>query len=416
MSAACFYFEVHQPYRVRPYDAFQIGVHHDYFDERLNREIMRRVASRCYLPANDLIARLIERTDGRFRVAYSITGVALEQMEAHAPEVIESFQRLVATGAVELLAETYHHSLAALHDPLEFREQVVLHERRLQSLFGVTPRVFCNTELIYDDRIGRELAELGYAGVLAEGADDILGATRSPNLVYRAPACPLALLLKNYRLSDDIAFRFSDPRWGHHPLSASTFAGWVRRAARGGDSVNLFMDYETFGEHQRAESGIFTFFEALADTLLRDPSFRFQTPSEVIASCAPSEELSFPRTVSWADAERDLSAWQGNEMQRRALSRAYQLGERIRRSAQSELLAQWRRLTSSDHYYYMCTKWFADGDVHTYFSPYESPYEAFINFSNALADLETCVEQLAQRAALETAPPQAAQLVAPEIV
>jgi alpha-amylase len=425
MTAVCFYFEVHQPYRVRPYDVFQIGTRHDYFDDRLNREVIQKVARRCYLPANEAMLRLIERSEGRFRVSYAITGVALEQLQAHAPEVIESFQRLVDTGAVELLAETYHHSLSAVfcsqaeppgstYGKDEFREQVAMHTKLMQSLFGVTPQVFSNTELIYDDQIGREIADMGCLGVLAEGADDILGSSKSANLVYRAPGSQLALLLKNYRLSDDIAFRFSDRSWDHFPLDAQTFASWIRRAGHGGHSVNLFMDYETFGEHQWSETGIFKFLDELPEAVLADSDWSFKTPSEVIASSLPVAELSFPRTVSWADAERDLSAWQGNQMQTRALARAYELGERIKRGNHPALLALWRRLTTSDHYYYMCTKWFGDGDVHAYFSPYESPYEAFINFMNALSDLEGSVQGAEKITLIERAPvsPQIALPVA----
>jgi alpha-amylase len=390
MTAVCLYFEVHQPYRVRAYDVFQVGKNHDYFDDKLNREIMQKVARKCYLPANAAMLRLIERFEGRFRIAYSLTGVALEQMKAYAPEVIESFQKLVKTGAVELLSETYYHSLAAIDDPLEFRAQVAQHTRLMQSLFGVTPSVFRNTELVYDDNIGRQLALLGYKGVLTEGADDILD-WRSPNYVYSAPDSGLGLLLKNYKLSDDIAFRFSNRAWPDFPLTVDKYAGWLHALRGKADTINLFMDYETFGEHQWAETGIFSFLNDLPEALLADPDFCFKTPSEVLASTQPVAELSFPRTVSWADSERDLSAWTGNDMQTKAMARIYALGERIKRRNNPALLALWRKLTSSDHFYYMCTKWFADGDVHAYFSPYESPYEAFINYMNAVSDLEESV-------------------------
>jgi alpha-amylase len=379
---------------------FQVGKNHDYFDDKLNREVMQKVARKCYLPANAAMLRLIERLEGRFRIAYSITGVALEQMKAYAPEVIDSFQKLVATGAVELLSETYYHSLASLHEPAEFEAQVAQHTRLMQSLFGVTPSVFRNTELVYDDALARQLAQLGFKGVLAEGADDILGG-RSPNYVYSAPDTGLAgprsdehglgLLLKNYKLSDDIAFRFGDRAWAGYPLTTDKYVGWLHALGGKADTINLFMDYETFGEHQWAETGIFKFLDALPEALLAAPDFCFRTPSEVLASTAPVETLSFPRTVSWADSERDLSAWTGNDMQTRAMARVYALGERIKRRNNPALLALWRKLTSSDHFYYMCTKWFADGDVHAYFSPYESPYEAFINYMNAVSDLEESV-------------------------
>lgn len=407
MPAVCFYFEVHQPYRVRPYDVFQVGRSHDYFDEKLNREIMQKVARKCYLPANAAMLRLIEQHEGQFRVAYSITGVALEQMKAYAPEVIESFQKLVATGAVELLSETYYHSLASLYDLSEFRAQVAQHTRLMQSLFDVTPRVFCNTELIYDDDLAREVKALGYKGILAEGADDVLG-WRSPNYVYEAAQTGLGLLLRNYRLSDDIAFRFSNRGWPDFPLTAEKFARWVHQLSGRGDTVNLFMDYETFGEHQWSETGIFSFLEHLPAALLANSEWSFQTPSEVLSSAPRIGPLSVPRTTSWADQARDLSAWSGNDMQNRAIARIFALGERIKRRNNPALLALWRKLTSSDHFYYMCTKWFADGDVHAYFSPYESPYEAFINYMNALSDLEESVlASTAKPSHFEAIPPAA---------
>jgi alpha-amylase len=402
MPSVCLYFEVHQPYRVRHYDVFQIGRNHDYFDEKLNGDMMRKVADKCYLPANATLMRLIERYKGDFKVAFSFTGVVLEQMKLYAPEVLESFQELVATGCVELLGETYYHSLSSLYDISEFREQVAMHGRLMKRLFNKTPTVFRNTELIYDDRIGREVAKLGYRAMLAEGADDILG-WRSPNHVYKAPSTAqaggkgeLSLLLKNYRLSDDIAFRFCDRNWSDYPLTTDKFAGWVHQMSDSADTVNLFVDYETFGEHQWAETGIFEFLEQLPEAILSNPSWSFKTPSETIDAHPAVGTLSYPRTVSWADAERDLTAWRGNEMQNRALERVFILGERIKRRdhpAQPGLLALWRKMTISDHFYYMCTKWFSDGDVHAYFSPFESPYDAFINYMNALTDLEEIIHQ-----------------------
>jgi len=392
MPSVCFYFEVHQPYRVRPYDVFQIGRDHQYLDEKLNAEVMQKVARKCYLPANQLMLDLIDRYEGRFKVAYSLTGVGLEQMHSYAPEVIESFQRLVATGCVELLAETYHHSLASIYDLAEFREQVAIHGRLMRSLFGVKPTVFRNTELVYNDDIAREVAKLGYLGMLAEGADDVL-AGRSPNFVYRSAGGELGLLLKNYRLSDDVAFRFSNGAWPEWPLTADKFARWIHGTGGDADTINLMMDYETFGEHQWQETGIFAFLEHLPGALLEHPDWSIKTPSETLEAYAPVETLPYPRTTSWADVARDLSAWNGNEMQARAIERVTTLGDRIKRRKDSAMLALWRKLTTSDHFYYMSTKWFGDGDVHAYFSPYESPYEAFINYMNALTDLEKQVDK-----------------------
>jgi alpha-amylase len=391
MASVCFYFEVHQPYRLRPFDIFQVGKQHEYFDDRLNCDLMRKVARKCYVPANEALLRLIERHEGRFRVAFAITGVALEQMHSYAPEALESFQELVDTGAVELLGETYYHSLASLYDRAEFREQVTMHSDLMESLFGVRPSVFRNTELIYDDALAREVAALGFRGVLAEGADDVL-AGKSPNHVYTADDTQLALLLKNHRLSDDIAFRFSNQGWENFPLTADKFARWIHEAHDQADTINLFMDYETFGEHQWSETGIFQFLDQLPAAVLAHPDFGFRTPSEVIASAPNLGPLHFPRTVSWADSERDVSAWAGNDMQQRAIARVYELGARVKQSRPA-LLSLWRKLTTSDHFYYMSTKWFGDADVHAYFSPFESPYEAFIAYMNVLSDLEARLDQ-----------------------
>lgn len=382
MPSVCFYFEVHQPHRVKPHDAFRMGEPYDLFDEKLNREIMQKVAAKSYLPANEAMLRLIDQHDGKFRVAYSVTGVVIEQMRRWAPEVLASFKRLAATGAVEFIAETYYHSLAALYERDEFAAQVKDHVALVQDVFGQTPRIFRNTELIYDDAIGELAADLGYDAVLAEGVDDILD-WRSPNFVYGTSSGRAKLLLKNYRLSDDIAYRFSNREWENFPLTAQKFAEWVHQIS-GGDTLNLFMDYETFGEHQWADTGIFDFLHHLPDEILEHDDWDFATPSELIARYPVRENLSVGRTTSWADVERDTSAWRGNSMQDRAIAEIYELGQEIKRRNNPALLSLWRRLQTSDHFYYMCTKWFADGDVHAYFSPFESPYEAFISYMRVL--------------------------------
>ena len=390
MPSVCFYFEVHQPYRLKPYGALQVGRDHDYFDDKLNREVLRKVASKCYLPANESMRQLIERTDGRFRISYAMTGVAIEQMKRYAPEVLDSFVRLVKTGAVELVAETYYHSLAALYDKDEFREQIDLEMKLIESEFGQTPRVFRNTELIYDDEIGQLISDLGFAAILVEGADDVLD-WRSPNFVYRVPGRETKLLTKNYKLSDDVAFRFSNQAWAEYPLTADKFARWIHAHSGAGDVINLFMDYETFGEHQWKETGIFEFLERLPDLLFTHPQWGIVTPTQVVDRYPALGDLSFPRTVSWADEARDISAWRGNEMQQRALAEIYALGPAIKRRNNSHLLALWRRLQTSDHFYYMATKSASDGDVHDYFSPYEGPYDAFIHYMNVMKDLNRSV-------------------------
>lgn len=386
MAAICFYFQVHQPYRLRHYTFFDIGANSWYEDENANCGILLKVARKCYLPMNALLLRLIRRHEGQFKVSFSISGTALDQFETYAPEVIQSYRELVATGCVELLSETYNHSLAFLYSPDEFREQVRLHDDRIEELFGVRPTSFRNTELIYNNALARTVEEMGYKAILAEGADHVLG-WRSPNFVYRPSGCDsLRLLLKNYRLSDDIAFRFSNRDWPAYPLMADTFAEWLHRIKGNGDVVNLFMDYETFGEHQWADTGIFEFMRALPDAVLRDPDFDFLTVSEAADRYPVRAELDVPNHISWADAERDLSAWLGNDMQKDAFRALYECLGLVKYVNDPELDEAWRRLQSSDHLYYMGTPRSSDGDVHKYFSPYRSAMEAYTNFMNILAD------------------------------
>jgi alpha-amylase len=387
MASVCFYFEVHQPFRLRRYSVFDSDT--NYFDEYKNAEICRKVAQKCYLPTNRLMLDLIRRYGKAFSISYSITGVALEQFQRWAPEVIDSFRALVDTGQVELLAETYYHSLAFLYSRDEFREQVQAHTAKIGETFGLRPRVFRNTELIYNNDLAHFVQGLGYIGICAEGADHILG-YRSPNYVYRPIGAErIGLLLKNYRLSDDIAFRFSDRHWAEWPLKAEKFAQWVDQVNGNGFVVNLFMDYETFGEHQWADSGIFDFMYHLPEHVLKCPDNNFMTLSRAIQTYTPAGELDVPHMVSWADMERDLSAWLGNAMQSNALHELYRLEEAVKASGDPQLLHDWRRLQTSDHFYYMCTKWFADGDVHKYFNPYESPYDSYINFMNCLDNVRS---------------------------
>ena len=382
MASVCFYFQVHQPFRLRRFSVFEREPR--YFDEERNRQICRKVAKKCYLPANAVIEELIKRHEGQFRVAYSLTGAIIEQFRLYAPEVIESFQRLAATGAVEFLSETYHHSLSFLYSRDEFAEQVAQHRALMQELFGQTPRVFRNTELIYSNEVAATAAEMGYRVVICEGADHLLG-YRSPTYLYTPPGdVATTLLLKNYRLSDDIAFRFGNRGWNEWPLTADKFAAWI--AAVTGHVVNLFIDYETFGEHQWEDTGIFEFLRHLPEHVLTAGS-DFKTPSECAAAYPTSGHYDVPHAISWADTERDLSAWLGNAMQSNALHELYRLEPAIKQYGDPDILDDWRKLQSSDHFYYMCTKYFADGDVHKYFNPYDTPYDSFINFMNVLDNL-----------------------------
>ncbi len=385
----CLYFQVHQPHRLRRYRVFDIGTAHGYFDEEQNQHIVRRVADKCYVPATQLLTELVRRSDGRFKVALSLSGSVLEQLEAWAPDALAAFQEAVGTGGVELLGETYHHSLSALADPDEFRAQVARHADTILRLFGRRPTVFRNTELIYDDAIAPLVRRLGYQAMLVEGAERVLG-WRSANYVYEAASAPgLKLLPRHYRLSDDVGFRLSKRDWDGWPLTADTYAAWI--AASGGASAHLFMDYETLGEHQWAETGIFAFLRQLPAELERR-GIRSVHPGELAQRSAVGT-LSFPTTTSWADVERDTSAWLGNRMQRAAHERLYRVGQLVAAAGDPARLEAWRRLTTSDHCYYMCTKWFADGDVHKYFNPYESPYDAFVAFMNVLSDLEQRAEE-----------------------
>jgi alpha-amylase len=326
----------------------------------------------------------------KFKISYSLSGVLLEQLEAYYPEVIESFKKLVKTGNVEILDETYHHSLAFLYSKEEFKEQVMMHNKKIKSLFKFTPKVFRNTELIYSNEIAKYVEEMGYKGILAEGVDHVLQ-WRSPNFVYRPKGSKISLLLKNYRLSDDVAFRFSEKTWKEHPLTVEKYSQWINSVNGNGNVINLFMDYETFGEHQWASTGIFKFLKHLPNELLKHPDNNFMTPSEVIDAYQPKGELDIHNLISWADVERDLSAWLGNNMQKSAIQKIYELEKQIKQKGDKELLDRWRKLQTSDHFYYMCTKWFNDGDVHKYFNPHESPYEAFISFMNIVNDLNSRV-------------------------
>jgi alpha-amylase len=386
------YMHVHQPLRVRQYSIFDTAERHDYFDEqdqqtdRNNERVLRKVADKSYRPMNALLEKLLAKHP-EFKISLSITGTFIEQAEKWTPDVLDSFKRLVATGQVEIVAETYYHSLAFFYSLEEFERQVEMHRHKIRELFGVETAVFRNTELSYNDALAQWADQYGFKGILAEGWDPILQ-WRSPNHIYRPPNTEsIKLLLKNYRLSDDLAFRFSNKDWAQWPLSADTYSDWMHASSADSPLVNLFMDYETFGEHQWADTGIFEFFESFVGKWLDNPDNTFYTTSEAIDCHQPVGELSMPETVTWADSERDLTAWLGNDMQQEALRHLYALEEQILRTEDDTLISDWRKLQTSDHVYYMCTKWFTDGDVHAYFSPYESPYDAFLYFMNALRDV-----------------------------
>jgi alpha-amylase len=386
MRSICLYFQVHQPYRLRTYRFFNIGQDHHYYDEYQNRHIIRRVAEKSYLPANKLMLDLIREFGSAFRISYSISGTALDQLQTYVPEVIDSFRQLADTGQVEFLAETYGHSLASLGKKEEFIRQVEMHRNKIEALFGVKPVTFRNTELIYSDQIGETVAGLGFHTMLTEGAKHILG-WKSPNFMYCNKINPkLKVLLRNFRLSDDLTFRFSNQDWSEWPLTTDKFVKWLNATDPKEEVVNLFLDYETIGEHQWEETGIFDFFRYLPATVFGQSDFGFHTPEDLYHKLQPMAAISVPYAISWADEERDLTAWLGNELQDEAFAKLYACEEKVQKINNKELLKDWQYLQTSNHFYYMCTKWFSAGEVHKYFNPYGSPYDAFINYMNVLCD------------------------------
>lgn len=392
MKAICFYFQIHQPFRLKRYRFFDIGNDHYYYDDFANDDIITRIARNSYIPAAESLLRMIEDTKGAFRCAISVTGSALEQIEQHVPEFLDLLKKLADTGKVEFLAETYDHSLASLTDPEEFRIQVELHTAKIKELFGQTPKVFRNTELIYSDEIAPQILDMGFKGCITEGAKHILG-WKSPNYVYCAASAPkLKLLLKNDKLSDDISSRFSETNWNEYPLTADKYISWIADTPQEEQVFNLFMNLETFGEFQRHETGIFQFLEALP-RFAAERGVEFITPSEAVKTFKAIDQIAVPFPMSWADEARDTSAWLGNKLQGEAFNKLYSIAERVRLCDNRQLKQDWGRLQASDHLFYMSTKHFADGSSHAAFSPYETPFQAFTNYMNVLADFIVRVEE-----------------------
>jgi alpha-amylase len=388
MPSICFYFQVHQPFRIKNYSFFEIGKSPFYEDDKKNEEILNKVAEKCYLKTNRKMLELILRHEGRFRISYSISGTAIEQFEKYRPDVLQSFIDLANTGCVEFLSETYSHSLSFIYSKSEFQRQVRKHSDMIMKYFNQKPKVFRNTELIFNNELAAYIENLGYKGIVCEGVDNLLGG-RTPNFLYKSPNTEnIKLLLKNHRLSDDIAFRFSDKGWKEFPLTVDKYKQWIFNVAGCGETINLFMDYETFGEHQWESTGIFDFIDHLPDQILQHPDFNFKTPSEVIDTYPIRDVYDAHNFTSWADTERDLSAWLSNSMQKEAMKKIFSLENDIHLSGNPGLLNVWERLQTSDHFYYMCTKFWNDGDVHKYFSPYDSPYDAYLYYMNVFSDLE----------------------------
>ena len=397
MRAICLYLHMHQPIRYREYSIFNVGndsnYYNDHYDGRQSNErIFKKVTEKSYRPMLNLLSKKMQEHPD-FKISLSITGTWLEQAEKWAPELIEQIRQMVERGQAEIIGETYYHSLAFFYNRDEFEQQVDLHASKIKSLFGDTPQAFRNTELAYNDELAQWAESKGYQVILAEGWDKILD-WRSPNHVYRPVGCQnLKLLLKNYRLSDDIAFRFSDRKWKAWPLTVAKYQNWLNMDCLRGNLINLFMDFETFGEHQWRDTGIFKFMEHFIDSWLSEYENKFLTVSEAANLSAPADEISMPETVTWADTERDLSAWASNAMQGSATNDLYNLHDAIINTNSPELIADWRHLTTSDHVYSMCTKYWHDGDVHAYFSAYASPYESFMYYMNVLRDIEYRLSQ-----------------------
>ena len=406
MTAICFYFQVHQPKRLRKYSYFDIGNSHYYEDDDANREIFLKVANKCYIPACKLFLELINKYPALFKIAFSLSGVFIEQCRRFKPEVLELFKKLVATGQVELLNETYYHSLSFVFSPEEFKRQVTMHQQLMLDEFGYQATTFRNTELIYNNALAQTIETMGYSTILAEGADKILG-WRSPNYVYRPKDCSkIKVLLRNYALTDDIAFRFSEKNWCEYPVRSDKYAHWLHSLHGQADLINLFMDFETFGEHQWEASGIFDFLYNLPDHTLRHPEYSFITPREATLKFSAVASLDVPHFVSWADIDRDLSAWRGNHLQEDALQAVYALAGDVYELHDPFLTDTWRSLLTSDHFYYMCTKYAADGDVHKYFSPYGNPYEAYINYQNVISDFAIVLQERKKQLTSNSAAPQ----------
>ncbi len=389
MKSICLYFQIHQPFRLKRYRFFDIGKDHYYYDDFANDDVITRIARNSYLPVVESMKEMIEASNGQFKAAFSISGVALEQLEMYVPELIDALKSLAQTGCVEFLSETYSHSLSSLSEVEEFRAQVKAHDEKIYTLFGQKPKVFRNTELIYSDEIAGMIAGMGFKGVITEGAKHILG-WKSPNYLYNSMAAPkLKMLLRNEKFTDDIARRFSDYEWSEYPLTAEKFIKWVSETPAEEPIVNIFMNCEALGEGNLRESGIFDFFKALP-RFAAEAGIGFITPSEAVSKLRPVDALSVPYPMSWTDEARDVSTWLGNRLQNEAFHKLYALAERVRMCDDRRIKQDWNYLQASDHFFFMSTKY---GAGKSSYSPYETPFDAFINYMNVLSDFIVRVEE-----------------------
>ena len=392
MKSVCFYFTIHQPYRLKRYRFFDIGNDHYYYDDFADDDIITRLANTSYIPMADTLLDMIKKTNGGFKCSICISGTAIEQLQMYVPEFIDKLRQLADTGCVEFLSGTYAHSLASLEDPEEFLREVKMHDDLIQSLFGKRPTVFANTELIYDDDIALLIKSMGFNTAVTDGAKHILG-WKSPNYVYSAATAPdLKLLLTNDKLAEDISRNFNNPEWDEYPLTADKYIRWIASLPEEEQVINLYLSMDTFGSFLPGYTGIFDFMKALP-AFGKESGVEFTTPSDVVAKLKPVGELSIPYPISDIDEARDVSAWKGNELQREALNKLYGVAERVNMCSDRRLKQDWEYLQSSDHFYYMSTKNMADGADHAAFSPYDSPFAAFTKYMNVLADFLVRVEE-----------------------
>lgn len=386
-KSVCFYFQIHNPFQLQQYRFFDIGHSHQYYDEFATRTYLQKLATSCYLPMNKVLLDTINEFGNKFKVAFSITGETLNQFEKYAPNVLDSFKELAATGCVEFLCETYCHSLAFLKDEDELDRLLLKQCEVIERHFEQVPSVVRLTGLIYSDQIGNRVAKLGFDGMLTEGAKHILG-WKTPNFVYtNAINNDLKVLLRNYNLSDDIAYRFSDKSSAKWTVTTEKFVGWLDELDKEDEVINLFMDYLTFGYRHPRSSGIFDFMRFLPREILKHKEYEFLTPTEVINKHQPKADIHVPYPISWSEEERDLSVWLGNDLQNDAFTSLCDLGTKVRFINDEHITRDWERMQDSNHFYDMGTKWMIDGSTRRFDSLYSSPYDAYINYMNILSDL-----------------------------
>lgn len=392
-KSLCFYFQIHLPYQLKRYRFFDIGSSHQYYDEFNIRTSLQKIATQCYLPMNKVLLDIIREYGKKFKVAFSITGETIEQLEEYAPNVLASFKELAKTGSVEFLCETYAHSLAFLRDEKELERQIIKQCAVIKKHFGQEPKVVRLTGLIYSDQIGEKIAKMGFQGMITEGAKHTLG-WKSPNYVYtNANNNKLKILLRNYQLSDNIAYQFSDHSWDQWPLTSEKYAAWLNAVNENEEVVNLFMDYMTFGERHPRSTGIFEFMRYLPKQIFEQDKYEFLTPTEVVNKHNAVAPVHVPYPISWSEEERDLSIWLGNDLQNDAFNSLCDLGDKVRFVDDEDIIKDWEKLQDSDHYYYMGTKWLADGSTRRFKNVYSSPYDAYINYMNVLSDLTSRINE-----------------------